>query len=119
MNFIFGYILLVGAYIYGVPFIDNVLGEVPENGPAHVAGLKTGDRVLAINGNEITTFKDIRKEIVMNPDKDLLFDIERDGDFQRSMLTEDIEDLNGRTVVIQVTPELSLTPGELLEIRFR
>ncbi len=91
MNFIFGYLLLVCAYSYGIPFIPNVLGELDPQGPAAVHGLRTGDRVLSVNGRPVETFLGMQQIIAESPDQDLIFSVRREtGDggstvFQRSV----------------------------------
>jgi regulator of sigma E protease len=76
-NFVFAAIVL--SVIWGRGFEV----ETPENKivlladidggsyPADQGGLKTGDRIIAIDGREIKTYRDIQENIALNPDKDL------------------------------------------------
>jgi regulator of sigma E protease len=47
----------------GVPFSEPVLGEVKPAGPAAVAGLQTGDRVLAVDGQPVLDAGALRERI--------------------------------------------------------
>ena len=78
----FSIISLVG---YSFPSYDNRIalatdysqqlsGDQP---PATAAGLKTGDRILAISGQPIQSFQDIREAVSVAPNKRLVFRIER------------------------------------------
>src|SRR5882757_6733526 len=50
-----------------VPPIPPVLGLVTAEGPAARAGLKTGDRIVAIGGTPIKDFRDIANRIKTHP----------------------------------------------------
>jgi regulator of sigma E protease len=47
--------------------------------PSDQGGLKTGDRIININGNKINTYRDIQENIALNPDRDLAVTVQRDG----------------------------------------
>jgi len=46
-------------------------------GPGGVAGLKAGDRVIAISGKPVSKWEDVRTEIRANPGKQLVFEVKR------------------------------------------
>jgi len=77
MNIIFGFLLMAGAYLYGIPFSPNVVGSVANNSPASASGLQTGDRIIAIDGTEINNFEDLQQHVAMNPGKVLTFTVDR------------------------------------------
>jgi len=93
MNMIFAGVLFLVAFTIGVRFESPIIGQVapgspaatavPENGAAlgvEAVGLLPGDRVLEIDGNEITTFGDLQIETAMGrPDVDLRLVVERTG----------------------------------------
>ncbi len=47
----------------GAPYSEPVLGEVKEGGPAAAAGLRQGDRVLAVDGTSISDAQTLRERI--------------------------------------------------------
>ena len=77
-NFLFGILLFAGVYMgFGKAFIPPVIGEIIEGSPAQEAGLETGDRVLFVDGIKIADFNELRTIVFENPDRQLLFEIER------------------------------------------
>lgn len=63
---LFGILLLFGLYSSigkKVPVNEPVLGEVPAEGQAYTAGLRKGDRIVAINGKQVATFYDVIESV--------------------------------------------------------
>ncbi len=80
-NFLLGILLFAGVYMgAGKSFIPPVIGEVMKEGAAMEAGLKQGDKILAVDGSKIDDFNELRALIFENPDKEVFFDVERQGD---------------------------------------
>ncbi|MDR2177121.1 MAG: RIP metalloprotease RseP [Treponema sp.] len=86
-NLIFA--VLVFSVIWGLGFEANTLenriilasdmGD-GEGYPADSAGLRTGDRIIAVNGAETPYYHDVRERISTNPEKNLSLLVERDGE---------------------------------------
>ena len=77
-NFLFGILLFAGIYMgVGKAFIPAVIGEVIDGSPAQEAGLETGDRVLFVEGVKIDDFNTLRTFVFENPERPLIFEIER------------------------------------------
>ena len=51
-NILFAPILMTIVFMYGVPYVKPVLGEIKQGMPAYAAGLRKGDQILAVNGSE-------------------------------------------------------------------
>ncbi|MDR0362774.1 MAG: site-2 protease family protein [Planctomycetota bacterium] len=66
MNFIFGFLVLVAAYMYGIPFIPAALGALDPTGPAAVHGLKPGDRILSVDGKPVESFEEAAEAIALS-----------------------------------------------------
>lgn len=89
-NLIFA--IFVFAAVWGVGFeydtMDNriaLASEAEENTegrvfPADIAGLRTGDRVVAIDGKPVETFSDLQRRVAVSAEKKLRFDVEREGE---------------------------------------
>ncbi len=63
----------------GRPVALPVVGEVTPNSAAARGGLAPGDRILAINGTEISRFQDIQRIVQARPDTVLALSVQRDG----------------------------------------
>jgi membrane-associated protease RseP (regulator of RpoE activity) len=59
---------------------DWVVGSVQADSAADAAGLEPDDRVVAIDGTEISTFDDLRDEVASRPDEPVELVVERDGE---------------------------------------
>ncbi|MCP8858093.1 RIP metalloprotease RseP [Latilactobacillus fuchuensis] len=69
------FILAIVAFILfamlsgGVAQNKAQLGTIQANSPAQKAGLKTDDKLLAVNGDKVTSFTDFSQIIAKNPNK--------------------------------------------------
>ncbi|WP_350282970.1 RIP metalloprotease RseP [Nitrosomonas sp.] len=61
------------------PVIASVIDQVMGGGAAERAGLKTGDKIVAINGKEVAAWEDVVTAIRSNPGRTLLVEVMRDG----------------------------------------
>ncbi len=52
-NILFAPLLLAFVFMYGVPAMLPIIGQVKPDMPAHAAGLTPGDKVLSVNGTAI------------------------------------------------------------------
>ncbi|MDR3255930.1 MAG: RIP metalloprotease RseP [Synergistaceae bacterium] len=65
---------------YGATDLDTpVVGDLIDGYPAKTMGAMPGDRVLSINGNEITEWKEIRSTLQSVATDDVTIVVERDG----------------------------------------
>jgi regulator of sigma E protease len=100
-NLLFAIILLCFLWGFGfeIKTLDNriiLASEVTnEIFPADIAGLQTGDRIININGNEISYYHEVQENIALNPEKNLPITVDR----------------NGKNLTFQVTPALDKSSG--------
>jgi regulator of sigma E protease len=59
--------------------LPPVIGAVTRDGPAAAAGIRPGDRIVAIDGEKITDFLQMPQIISMNGGQNLAIDLEREG----------------------------------------
>lgn len=64
---------------YGVPRSEPVVGGFAANAPAQAAGLRVGDRIVAIDGETVDTFMDIAERVVLIPGQTVSVAAERGG----------------------------------------
>jgi regulator of sigma E protease len=101
--------LLVFALIWGIGFkvassdnrvilaTDYTLDKFPQQPPAAVAGLMTGDRITQIDGAPVEKFQDILETVSIAPGKALRVSVLRSG--------------SGETRTLTITPQLDKDTG--------
>ncbi len=78
INFIFAILVLSCLYIfYGQPVTPPMASAVIEGSAADKAGFQPHDKVLAIDGKNITRFEDIRREVMIALDRPMNFTVVR------------------------------------------
>ncbi|WP_158737724.1 RIP metalloprotease RseP [Alteribacillus sp. YIM 98480] len=81
MNFALAFVILVTfGLISGVPQDDAKLGEFTEESPAREAGLAEGDEVLAIEGQEVSSWDEMTTAIREHPNEEITFEVVRNGE---------------------------------------
>jgi len=80
-NFLFAIIVFAAFFaIMGQPRTPNVVPGVQPGSAAERAGLRQGDRIVAINGTEVERFEDIAGYVQIRPRAPLVIEIERAGE---------------------------------------
>jgi regulator of sigma E protease len=94
--------------------IRPVIGEVTPGKPAARAGLLPGDRIVAINGEPMNDFDDMRLAIGMHGGTRLRIDYVRKGERRSTMLTPEREDSEfGPVGRAGIRPYLDTTVGRV------
>ncbi|MBQ7629707.1 MAG: RIP metalloprotease RseP [Selenomonadaceae bacterium] len=102
MNFILPILIFFGIYCFqGVanPAPEPILGGVMENMPAQQAGLQIGDKVLAVNGEVVTTWEEFTKKISYDEEKPVMIRYERNSQVAEVEVTPQIEKSTGRALI--------------------
>lgn len=90
MNFVLAYVLLV-IIMFGMGSASNRIEAVVVDMPAESSGLLPGDRIIEIDGVEITTWEQVIKGINDSDGKEITVVVERNEDL---------------TVILEMLPEL-------------
>ncbi|MDX9667135.1 sigma E protease regulator RseP [Pseudomonas sp. P5_152] len=61
------------------PALPPVLAELDPKGPAQAAGLKTGDRLLKLDGQALTDWQQVVDWVRVRPETKIVLQVERDG----------------------------------------
>ncbi|AZD27922.1 sigma E protease regulator RseP [Pseudomonas chlororaphis] len=61
------------------PALAPILAELDPKGPAQAAGLKTGDRLLALDGQVLTDWQQVVDWVRVRPDTKIVLRVEREG----------------------------------------
>ena len=63
-NFLFAIAAYWVLFVAGTTGVVPVVGDVSENSPAALAGLKSGDEILAVNGDATTSWEQVSWELI-------------------------------------------------------
>lgn len=89
-------VLVITIINLAVGTISTSVAEVNKQGPAYEAGIREGDKILAVNGNEIKEWRDIGERISDSDKVEITY--ERDGEcYTETMIPAEAED--GRKIV--------------------
>ncbi|TYK65661.1 sigma E protease regulator RseP [Colwellia echini] len=102
------------------PNVHNELSAVAEDSPAALAGLKVGDKLVAVKGKPLDTWLDFAKEIKLYPLQEVLITINRDGNVMSLPITPSSIEQSGKTVgYIGVAPKADAWPeSQLIELSY-
>ncbi|NTJ42453.1 RIP metalloprotease RseP [Agrobacterium larrymoorei] len=79
-NFILAILIFAALFtIYGRTISDPVVSEVRPDSAAQTAGIMPGDRLLAIDGEKVVTFEDVRRYVSIRPGTQIAVTVERNG----------------------------------------
>jgi regulator of sigma E protease len=89
MNLVIAVAFLAGLNVAGTPFVPMrpKIGEVSPNKPAARAGLKAGDVIVAIDGEPVDDFDDVKLIVSTHAGTPLRLDYVRDGQRHTTTLT--------------------------------
>ena len=80
------------------PPIAPVIGRLIDGGAADLAGLRVGDRVVAIDGEPVEQWSQLVEKVVASEGRTLSVQIERDGQPQVLAVAPQLEQAGGRSV---------------------
>jgi regulator of sigma E protease len=109
-NFLLAVVLFSTINLFGIPYYPPTIGEVSPGLPAEQAGLKKGDTVISINGENVEKWDDLSKIIRNSNGKELLLKAKRDHEVLEIQVTPKAstqKNLFGeetRVFVIGITP---------------
>jgi membrane-associated protease RseP (regulator of RpoE activity) len=88
VNLILAYFLFYAAIAgQGVPALTTGIDEVVADTPAAAAGLRPGDRIVAVEGQQISAWEDLPATIENRAGDPTTFTVERDGTVQDVTIT--------------------------------
>ncbi len=93
------------------PVAEPLIGRVVEDNPAALAGIQAGDRVLAINGEQVTTWLDLATRINAHPGDEVTLQIKRGAANLSLAVTPKSRDGIGLIGIGQATKNVTLEPG--------
>jgi len=120
MNAVTAFLFFIVAFGAGVSFIEPVVGSVEKGGPAWLKEIRTGDRIIAVNGEPKDDFTELAMAVALSDEgKDLTLTVERQegGKSHRfDVSVTPVRDPRGRGMTIGIgvsalTVVSGVTPG--------
>ena len=78
-NYVFASVLFLAAFLIGGKMVPSLRIDVMAGSAAEAARLKSGDRMLRIDGHELKNWDQMRSIVRTNANKPLQVEVERDG----------------------------------------
>jgi regulator of sigma E protease len=91
-NYLFASVLFFGAFMIGG---ETTKVQVMEKSAAAAGAMRDGDRIVSIDGKQITRWEQIPEIILPSPNKKLSVVIERDGQMQTLIVTPEPKGKDG------------------------
>ncbi len=103
------------------PEVAPILGNIQASGAAQAAGLKAGDKILAVNNQETTSWAALVAQLQANPNQQIFLTLERDQQRQQLAITPGVrvQEDGSQVGFIGAGVQMPEWPAELLrEQRF-
>ncbi len=83
MNLIFAFVLFILIGVVGEPMAGNKLGDIAGATRAYEAGFRSGDQILAIDGEPVSTWSEIKAKVGASPNVKLRFEVQREDSIEK------------------------------------
>jgi regulator of sigma E protease len=117
-NILLAFLLYISIAYIGAEKLAPVIGGTSENSPAQMAGIKAKDRLLAINGQKITTWDDL-SDIIKDSTGPLAIKIERENKILNLNITPKISEAKSMFGESIQKKMIGIAPsGEFVTLKF-
>ena len=82
------------------PLVQPIIDSIIPNSPAENAGLKSGDKIVRVNGNEIIKWQDFSELVKVNTSSNINIEIERKNEMISNIIPLNKENKIGVTVLL-------------------
>ena len=85
MNFLLPFILLPIVFMIGISvpaYLERSpeIGQIAAGSPAAEAGFQVGDKIVEIDGSEVSNWRDVNIQLQTNPDVLVDIEVDRNGE---------------------------------------
>ncbi|HEX8195187.1 MAG TPA: RIP metalloprotease RseP [Pyrinomonadaceae bacterium] len=100
------------ALMYGVPAMPTpIVGAMKADGAAAQAGIKPGDRIVAFNGAENPTWRNVEVDAALRPGQEIPIVVERAGQRVPLTVTPSKVEMSGQNFgVLDIEPDAGVKP---------
>lgn len=114
MNFLLAILLLSIIFIFqGIPSATTGISEIIPGFPAEKAGIAVGDKIVAVNDQEVVSWEELVGIINEKPEEEIEITVVRDGS-ERQFKMVTVRDENG-SGKIGIVPEQSVSKANLFQ----
>ncbi len=118
-NFVLAFLLFSLIFTMGLSALPTEVGEILKDTPAERAGLKIGDKIVAIEGEEVKCGEEMQRIVWSNPGKELRFTIQRENEkFTLAIIPESKKVKNSLGQEVEVGIIGIAFPEKLIKIRY-
>lgn len=110
MNLLVAFVLLVIVGLQGIFVPTTTVEQVLEKSPAAAAGLRSGDVIVAVDAQEVTSWEEVRTYIRAHPGRTISVVVERQGERVELISTVAEQDSSG---FLGVAPRIEKRPATL------
>lgn len=103
-------VFMIGINLPNLAAIEPVVGEVEEGSSAATAGLSSGDRILAVDGEDVDSWQDVYMELLASPEKSVDLRVRRRSETFSATVTP------GRVPKYEIGDSAGLFPKILPEV---
>lgn len=104
VNYVFAVLILAVLFgTVGQTYTPPIVGNLEEGGAAASAGIRSGDRIVSVDGSDVDRFEDIQERMLLHPGAQMPVTVERNGERLTVTVTvgrDEIEDERGNIQVI-------------------
>ena len=91
-NFILAFVVYYCMFLGHQTFLDTKLGIVSEGDPAWRAGIRPGDKIVQVNGQDVHVWGDLREHIATRPGESIEVGYLREGKFYATQVLPEVRE---------------------------
>jgi regulator of sigma E protease len=113
INYILGFMIFCAVFMIGAPIRTSHIGGILEGYPADEAGLKIDDRIVAIDGEGVTSWDEVLR-LIRSKEGDFTLQVERNSrilDFTLGGKATDVKDIFGKPIKAMI----GIAPSDNIE----